>query len=286
MNIGLILGLFVVPSVMSLRLHSEGPKKHKDKKDKKGVKDQNLQKLEKNGPEGPELEHIGDDFKPNIPCTYISLAKRSDRRELLVPELDRAGLNCQYTEAVDAAQLNVRGTEGCRQSHLKALKQFNQSGVPYALILEDDAMWKPENFQYVKEYLGRLEEGLKNHPVILLSCNGGSKEIPGEPWLHTIHACFTTSAYVIRRDYMPKLIEHWEAINPDTEFLDVTWFKLQSGDNWAVTAPRLVKQRASYSDIEHRNVDYGVFAETPNNPDIHTLSDAKTHRPDLFISED
>lgn len=199
----------------------------------------------------------------HIPCTFLNLEHRNDRRKLVEAELLKVNLNCTRTEAVNATALKLMGTDGCRMSHLKALAEFRKANVPYALILEDDVMWKPQYLHQVEEYLGNLEEGLKTHPVILLSCNGRSWPIPGTTWLDTVKGCLTTSSYAIRKDYIPVLENLWSSMEtndirrkgPKT-ILDIEWKKLQKKDNWAVTNPRLVVQRASYSDIEHTDVDY------------------------------
>lgn len=191
-----------------------------------------------------------------LPCVYISLAKRSDRRLKLESMTKDANLTCKRVDAIDAVSLNISGAEACTRSHIKALDDLWASGVAYGLVLEDDAMWKVPSA--VRDgLLDRVGEGLKKHPVLMLSCNGwgGNTSLP---WLRKAERCLTSSSYIIRRDYIPVLRENFANCK---EALDLAWLPLQEKDNWAMFEPLLIKQAPSYSDIEHREVDYGVLRE-------------------------
>eukprot|EP00747_Dinoflagellata_sp_TGD_P106592 gnl/TRDRNA2_/TRDRNA2_169890_c0_seq9.p1 gnl/TRDRNA2_/TRDRNA2_169890_c0~~gnl/TRDRNA2_/TRDRNA2_169890_c0_seq9.p1 ORF type:complete len:251 (-),score=32.29 gnl/TRDRNA2_/TRDRNA2_169890_c0_seq9:37-789(-) len=189
-------------------------------------------------------------------CQYINLAKRNDRRQQVEHELGQAGMTCDRVEAVDAHLANVTGREACRRSHLSALDRIEASGLPYGLILEDDMMWEQGN-QTLQKMFCDIEKHINDYPVILLACNGG-RIFPGrrqlDPEFQFVEACQTTSAYVIRRDYIKTLRYRWE--EESHLAIDQTWKRLQPAHGWAMTSPLLVKQRPSWSDIEGRYVDY------------------------------
>eukprot|EP00747_Dinoflagellata_sp_TGD_P106577 gnl/TRDRNA2_/TRDRNA2_169890_c0_seq1.p1 gnl/TRDRNA2_/TRDRNA2_169890_c0~~gnl/TRDRNA2_/TRDRNA2_169890_c0_seq1.p1 ORF type:complete len:250 (-),score=31.90 gnl/TRDRNA2_/TRDRNA2_169890_c0_seq1:37-786(-) len=205
-------------------------------------------------------DSAGTDVAPQrcgIPqCQYINLATRTDRREQVEHELQLAGMPCERVDAVDAKRIHIRPQEACRRSHLSALDRIEASGLPYGLILEDDMMWEQGN-QTLQKMFCDIEKHINDYPVILLACNGG-RIFPGrrqlDPEFQFVEACQTTSAYVIRRDYIKTLRYRWE--EESHLAIDQTWKRLQPAHGWAMTSPLLVKQRPSWSDIEGRYVDY------------------------------
>ena len=86
----------------------------------------------------------------------INLARRPDRRAFMQAQAERLGLTFDYIDAVDAqsptANLNeieVRsgaygristGDLACTLSHRKFWRAFLETGEPYAVVLEDDAI--------------------------------------------------------------------------------------------------------------------------------------------------
>jgi len=208
-----------------------------------------------------------------FPCYYINLKRRPDRRIQMEQELYHAGLKCERVEAVDALERGILGAEACRQSHRSALDRLKMSGKPYGLIFEDDATFF--DVAVAQPILRQLPAAMRNHPVVVLACNmqryeSGSPE-SGSPadelsWLQAIGrttSCLTTSAYFVRTDYVNALES--QAYNLEIKKLhiggdiDQRWQKLQNPDRWAMTHPLLIKQRATFSDIENKMVDYGAF---------------------------
>eukprot|EP00747_Dinoflagellata_sp_TGD_P106585 gnl/TRDRNA2_/TRDRNA2_169890_c0_seq2.p1 gnl/TRDRNA2_/TRDRNA2_169890_c0~~gnl/TRDRNA2_/TRDRNA2_169890_c0_seq2.p1 ORF type:complete len:253 (-),score=41.16 gnl/TRDRNA2_/TRDRNA2_169890_c0_seq2:37-795(-) len=191
-------------------------------------------------------------------CQYINLAKRNDRRQQVEHELGQAGMTCDRVEAVDAHLANVTGREACRRSHLSALDRIEASGQPYGLVLEDDMMWQQENGT-LQEMFCHIGKMIDKYPVILLACVGDGFSVGGQQDLHFHHVdkCQTSSAYVIRRDYIKILRKQWEKESHEyLQAVDQIWKPLQLRDRWLMTWPLLVKQRPSWSDIEGRYVDY------------------------------
>lgn len=116
----------------------------------------------------------------------INLLRRPDRRAFMQQQADRLGLQFDYIDAVDArteapefAEVNVRtgfsgrlsrGDLACTLSHRKFWRLFLETGEPYAVVLEDDAIladdsgeffaeagWIPPDAEVVKlERYGRL----------------------------------------------------------------------------------------------------------------------------------
>jgi glycosyl transferase family 25 len=86
----------------------------------------------------------------SIPAFYINLDRDSIRRELLEKELARAGIAAERISAVDGRAVPdwlksfydgqmTPGEVGCSASHLAVYKTIRERGLPFALVLEDDA---------------------------------------------------------------------------------------------------------------------------------------------------
>eukprot|EP00747_Dinoflagellata_sp_TGD_P106588 gnl/TRDRNA2_/TRDRNA2_169890_c0_seq5.p1 gnl/TRDRNA2_/TRDRNA2_169890_c0~~gnl/TRDRNA2_/TRDRNA2_169890_c0_seq5.p1 ORF type:complete len:255 (-),score=41.18 gnl/TRDRNA2_/TRDRNA2_169890_c0_seq5:50-814(-) len=213
-------------------------------------------------------DSAGTDVAPQrcgIPqCQYINLATRTDRREQVEHELQLAGMPCERVDAVDAKRIHIRPQEACRRSHLSALDRIEASGQPYGLVLEDDMMWQQENGT-LQEMFCHIGKMIDKYPVILLACVGDGFSVGGQQDLHFHHVdkCQTSSAYVIRRDYIKILRKQWEKESHEyLQAVDQIWKPLQLRDRWLMTWPLLVKQRPSFSDIEGRFVDR-TFEELP-----------------------
>lgn len=93
-----------------------------------------------------------------LPIFVINLDRSQDRLSAMRCQLDKLGLSFQRIKAVEGLDIpedlaayfahhNRRGDPiieagavGCYASHLRAYQQIVLSGVPYALVLEDDAV--------------------------------------------------------------------------------------------------------------------------------------------------
>lgn len=94
----------------------------------------------------------------------INLARRPDRRAFMQQQADRLGLAFDYIDAVDAqseapefAEIEVRtgphgrisrGDLACTLSHRKFWRRLLETGEPYAVVLEDDAILADDSGQF------------------------------------------------------------------------------------------------------------------------------------------
>lgn len=83
------------------------------------------------------------------PVLWINLDARTDRRAFMEQQVAALGLSAERISAVTPADLNTRvdslsASEQCvTESHRVAWRRLVESGAPYALILEDDAVLSP-----------------------------------------------------------------------------------------------------------------------------------------------
>lgn len=235
--------------------------------------------------------HINFDKLPNI--YYINLKHREDRKNNFENTWESIMYPSSKINRIEAIK-NEIGTLGCLASHIKALNLAlnTEDGLDYAIILEDDFIFKPEvEKKTIQNTLLNCFKRKEEWNVILLAMNGKTKEnlivkdknnfkikmngiIENNKYnkntnklLLKINHSLTTSGYIIKKKYIPVLLNLWENLYEKTKnsksipshelHMDIYWFKLQD-DRWFVTNPKLGIQYESYSDIEKRITNYGV----------------------------
>ena len=159
-------------------------------------------------------------------------------------------------------------------SHLKALHQAYKDKVDYAVILEDDFVFKRKiKFKSLLKYIRKI-----NFDVCLL--NSG-KEILKTKYmnnLYKVNNAQQTGGYIIKRHYIPILVNFWNSTNlgefqninykklrikygsyctnkpycPYTLAIDQSWKQLQKKDNWIIFYPKIGYQYLTYSNIESK----------------------------------
>lgn len=207
----------------------------------------------------------------HIPCFYINLAHRTDRKE----ELER-----QFSGVTDTVSLerfnairHEKGAIGCSLSHIACIEMAKTRGLDYVVILEDDfqLIVSPEQLVEQIKRLLALE-----WDVCLLSAY--VQKITDKTDTHAkVTAAQTATAYIVRAHYYDKLLANFKQSVANliagerysTYALDQYWKQLQSVDNWIISIPLLGVQRPSFSDIEQKVVNYEpFFLRSPVNKDL------------------
>jgi len=191
---------------------------------------------------------------------YINLAHRTDRKEHLLNELHKWGIETSKIHRIDAVQ-RTPGALGCGLSHILALRYaMSHPEWKTILILEDDFTFRTINDSI--QFLCSLP-----FDVALLSYN--TEYIKYEPTTHDfikkVLYSQTTSSYLIRSHYLPILLQNMLESTYDMErygkthenCIDIYWTRLQPCGNWLALVPAIGYQYDNYSDIEHRVTFYG-----------------------------
>ena len=113
----------------------------------------------------------------------INLTRRADKREAILSEGEKHGIQLDVMEAVNGSLLSenelqnivfdypactlTKGVVGCALSHLKIYKKIMDENIPIALVLEDDAILHPA-LKTILEKIELLNNG-QNPEVTLLS---------------------------------------------------------------------------------------------------------------------
>ena len=199
---------------------------------------------------------INDILKNNY---YINLDHRKDRKEETLKELNKIGI--KSPNRFNAIE-NEKGAIGCGLSHIEVLKKAKGNDWDYTIIFEDDVKFlKPEETLHK---LNKIINSNINWNVIILGGNNFKPyEIINEDCIK-VNNCQTTTSYIIKKDYLNTLINHWteglhkliETNDNNKYCIDQYWKLLQKKDNFLLITPVEVVQREDYSDIEKTNVNY------------------------------
>jgi len=207
-----------------------------------------------------QFERFGEDirelFKNSI---YINLDTRNDRRIATEKEMRKIGLNPVRFNAIK----HKKGAIGCSMSHLNCIKIAKKNNWDYVMVCEDDIQ-----FDNPALFFNQLNKFLKMNlawDVILIAGNNYPPFQKVGDCCIKVNKCKTTTGYITRKNYYDKLINNFsEGIykflkdqeNTGAYAIDMYWMRLQKNDNWYLITPITVVQRADYSDIEKKVVDY------------------------------
>ena len=142
-----------------------------------------------------------------------------------------------------------------------------EQDLDYVVVLEDDAEFLKKDF--INNEIEKVFNTDISYDVLLLAGNIRPPVIKNTEYehlsLHQIRKSWCGTAYIVKKHYYDTFINNVKEglklrMNMKTDLhlyaWDNWWMKLQEKDKWLIILPRTVVQRADYSNIEQRNVDY------------------------------
>ena len=231
------------------------------------------------------VKKIINNNKDYLHYFYINLLEREDRNKFI---LDQFKTNDKIIHRIDAIK-NSDGATGCGLSHIKALKEGKkfaiENNLEYIVIIEDD-------FKLINDLktTNNLLKDIINYSdidwdVLVLTCgcflNNENKicvRNEKNDYLLKVINCSTTAGYIIKIDYVDKLVNNFQEaielrikhnvnkntndsheINNFNTSIDQYWKKLQKIDNWYVPQKYIATQRKDYSNIEDKLMEYKII---------------------------
>lgn len=206
----------------------------------------------------------------NIKVDIINLEHRTDRKIQVLNSLTNIeDLKVDESNIFKAHNDEINGALGCAISHFSVISDFIKNGnYHYQIIFEDDIEFRKKFkiTELISSLTGRFDCFLFAHNTALFTENlsGG--------FVRAINAQ-TASGYILTREFAPLILEKFaESINGMIKFrnpsqkntvnhffaIDQLWKQLQLTHRFVTTNPAMGFQRPSYSDIEMKDVDYGV----------------------------
>jgi glycosyl transferase family 25 len=231
----------------------------------------NLNKI-KEGFEAVKENHTNLDQLDIDSVIYINLDSRPDRNAEVINELTQIKIDMSKVHRLSAIKRKW-GALGCSLSHIACLKTIQERGWKRTLILEDDVGFEGNDIERWNTGVNDINNMIKsdNYDVIFLGGFVRDPEGPLKTKYNTLLQTKNTScthAYIIKADYVPKLLEHTEIAvqmmmkeppNLKQFHLDNAWSAMMAQDKWFISIPTLAYQRDSFSDIEGKQAN----ADTP-----------------------
>ena len=214
-------------------------------------------------------------MKHLLSIKVINADHRNDRKMECIREFDSIGMRPEEYSFFNAKYLADAGARGCALSHAKAISDFLfDERKPFLLVFEDDFTVREKD-----SFRASVREILRHKDLwdVFLLAHNCAIPVSSTPMTNTkqVINSQTASGYIVGRLYAAKLIECFfrsaellgtseELPSPNKEYTtsifscDMLWKDLQIKDKFWARIPSLTHQRASYSDIEKRDVDYKV----------------------------
>ena len=204
---------------------------------------------------------------------YINLDYRIDRNVQMLNEFKRVGITSNKFVRLSATKNDKNGAIGCTLSHIRCLQMAIDNNWDSVLIFEDDFTFIDDT-NYINKSLNYLfdEFSKKNEWSIICLARGARQEIDSinDNYISKALAVGTASGYIIKKDFYSTLLNNFKqglnnlmrGIDVDNNTLDGKWIELQKDNKWYIFSPSLGYQRASFSDIEKRDVEYLRFDKT------------------------
>lgn len=210
-----------------------------------------------------------------ISVKIINLTHRHDRREECRREMAALGWGEQDYSFFAARHMPEAPARGCAFSHGKAIADFLfAEDKPFLLVLEDDFTIRSTGDFLAAITAATSQAGFWD--VFLLAHNAAIPiaRAPIKDAYRVVNAQ-TACAYLVGRLYASRLMEVFfrsaemqdrvktipqpaRDIASSLFRCDMLWKQLQENDRFCAQIPAVAGQRASYSDIEKKMVDYGV----------------------------
>lgn len=201
----------------------------------------------------------------------INLDRRTDRWTECEGNRASQGLPSDLVQRWKASEEHEFGALGCARSHVAVLSNFlTDRTESHCMVLEDD-------FDFLRswpDFANSFNSFIKNNfdwDVLLLAGTYTVAYAENPPGLARVVDSQTTSGYLVQRRYVPMLLqcfsmsivqlEQFRSHKPTEPWtmrfaVDQAWKHLQRTDRWFIMTPVVGHQRASFSDIEQRTVDY------------------------------
>lgn len=209
-------------------------------------------------------------------ATYcINLEKRQDRWQQCLANYALVGLQADDVQRWSACLDQDFGALGCAKSHMAVLAHFlAYRSEPYCLVLEDDFDFLCEWQAFVHRF-NNLQNGGLDWDALLLAGTSTVAYAEAPAGVARLVESQSASGYLLQRRYVPAvlhsfaqsvvMLEKFREYKPRENWtirfaIDQAWKTLQRSDRWYICSPAIGHQRASFSDIEQKDVDYSDMA--------------------------
>jgi len=202
---------------------------------------------------------------------YITLPKRTDRREALEKQLNSLHIKAELWTATYGNPWgylpNMLVAEaGCLASHYRLLQHLSTLHIKSALVLEDDCVFCDRFDLLFYNFYSRIPDW----EMMYLSVNAnephptGKRNLKVKPGILRLNYGLTTAAYGVRGSKIPELIGKIEEnirnekrVKP----IDVVYAEHHPNLKAYAASPNLITQAPGYSDVQGCWTDYSSMVK-------------------------
>lgn len=200
---------------------------------------------------------------------YINLDHRTDRKSLLLQELDKLGVDSNKIVRIEGNLDVLNGHRGCALSHIDALKLAKKLGLKEVLILEDDAFFSCDNNE-IESHLHLLFQHAQTYDMLLLGARVEQYQKSQIEGIFRARRARLAHAYAVKDHFIPTILEVFEkaylrlqtipTFNQVHDLaIDRAWDHLFE-THLVLFTKIFAYQRGGYSDIQHfTHDDYTTY---------------------------
>lgn len=194
---------------------------------------------------------------------YINLDARKDRNEQFVAHMKESRIEgFERISGVDGKTLELfknplnlphfsAGDVGCTLSHLSVVKKAKGESAASYVVFEDDVLLR-RGFPQLFNYFWQQVPG--DWDIVYFGANHNNTNPPKvADSIVRVNGSYTTHAMAVKLTAYDEMIRVWS--NP-VKNVDVLLSELHSKLNCYCFSPNLAGQRAGYSDILNKDVNY------------------------------
>lgn len=184
----------------------------------------------------------------------INLEREPIKRKYIIQECQKLKLNFELYNAIDGYKLTenyikenvfdypecnlTKGEIGCALSHINVYKKIIEEDLPYALILEDDAILNIELPKFLSCFEKQKKEGITLLTADFYYCENKKFNIDNFEVFKVLKAVRATG-YIITNNTAKKLVKFLLPIRYEADMFKV--FKLCANINLYAVIPHLIE---------------------------------------------
>lgn len=151
----------------------------------------------------------------------------------------------------------IKGSYGCRQSHLTILNKYIYQPNKHILILEDDFLLTDNFINKFNKLINDFTTQINNWNYYHILYLGGNlspktKLIANIENIYNCNNVYSTVAYIFNSSYVNNIIEMCKEYNVE---IDCCYCNLEIEKTYIIK-PTLITQKPDYSNILNKNVNY------------------------------
>lgn len=239
-----------------------------------------------------DMEKVSWFYWKDCYAGFVNLEHRVDRLQHMTSELNRVGLEAERFKAIDWKKHNwdnnyygtmlrrTPGAIGCYLSQIGVIKAAFEKGKS-AIVFEDDLIFCSdikERLNYIEDFINAEAKDFDvfwlggtfhvnppywhtgRNPLLPGATIGKDAECTKDKRIMRTYGCFSTHAYIVNINSIPKVLSMLENQIPTSIGIDFSFIRMQPDLKTYSFVPGCVKQMDNMSDIGNGMTVYSGFS--------------------------